>query len=62
MEKITSFLQSIMSLVPNDFHIMRGSQIFYLIFLKSSIFANFHNTMFTNAKFWHFLDWQKFLN
>ena len=47
---------------------MRGSQIFGTLHPKigqkifKSLFANFHNFMFTNAKFWHFLDWKKFLN
>ena len=29
-------------------------------FSKVPFFANFHNFMFLNAKFWHFLNWQKF--
>ena len=51
---------------------MRGSQILGSLlsvkslnwskkFVKSPVFAYFHNLVFTNAKFWHFLDWQKFL-
>ena len=71
-EKIVSFLQSIIGLVPKSFHEMSGSQIsrtlfsvkpqnWFKEFLKSPFFANFHNLLFTNAKFWHFLDWQKFL-
>ena len=27
---------------------------------KVPFFANFHNLVFSNPKFWHFLDWQKF--
>jgi hypothetical protein len=59
-------------LVPKGFHKMRGSQILGTLFsakpqnwskkfLKSPFFANFHNLLFTNTKFWHFSDWQTFL-
>ena len=71
-EKTISVLQSIINLVPKGFHKMCKSPIFGTLFsvkpknwskkiLKSPFFANFHNFVFLNAKFWHFLNWQKFL-
>ena len=71
-KKIVSFLQSIISLFPKGVHKIHGSQILGTLlivkpqnwsknFLKSPFFAIFHNFVFLNAKFWHFLNWQKFL-
>ena len=71
-EKTISVLQSIINLVPKGFHKMCESPILGTLFsvkpknwskkfLKSPFFANFYNFLFLNAKFWHFLNWQKFL-
>ena len=71
-EKTISVLQSIINLVPKGFHKMCESPILGTLFnvkpknwakkiLKSPFFDNFHNSVFLNAKFWHFLNWQKFL-
>ena len=54
------------SLVPKCFHIMHALQIPGTLFSVKSqnwvpLCANFHNFMFTNDKFCHFLDWQNFL-
>ena len=61
-EKMASCLQSIISLVPKDFHIMRGLQILGALFsvksqnwskkfVKSPFFANFQDRKFLKAKF-----------
>ena len=71
-EKTISVLQSIINLVPKGFHKMCESPILGTLFsvkpknwtknFESPLFfANFHNFAFLNAKFWHFLNWQKFL-
>ena len=71
-KKLVSFLQSIISLVPKGVHKIHGSQILGTLLIvkphnwskkisKVPLFSNFHNFMFLNDKFWHFLNWQKFL-
>ena len=69
---IQFFLNAIILLVPKGFHIIYGSRILWALFsvkslkqskkiLKSLFFANFHNLLLTNAKFWHFLGCQSSL-
>ena len=67
-KKIISVLRSIINLVLIGFHKMCESPILGTLFsakpnnlakkfLKSPFLDNFHNFVFLNAKFWHFLNW-----